>query len=80
MLFLGAYMMIFVIIITNILIALFGETLQQQRDGINDMHDQLTLVIESSYDLPFSTLRQAITRIVPLFAKRWNVMHLLQAQ
>lgn len=69
MLFLGAYMMIFVIIITNILIALFGETLQQQRDGINDMHDQLTLVIESSYDLPFSTLSLAfICRKLDVFS------------
>ena len=53
--FLATYMTIFVIIITNILIALFGETIATETKG-QEMEDQVTLVIESSYDLPFSTM------------------------
>ena len=47
-------MTVFVVIITNILIALFGETLASEQIEDLEMEDHLTLVIEASYDLPFS--------------------------
>ena len=50
---LGIYMTMFVIIITNILIALFGETLSSRKTTHHLMYNRAQLAIESSYDLPF---------------------------
>ena len=50
---LGIYMTMFVIIITNILIALFGETLSSRETTQHLMYNRAQLAIESSYDLPF---------------------------
>ena len=46
-------MTMFVIIITNILIALFGETLSSRKTTQHLMYNRAQLAIESSYDLPF---------------------------
>ena len=46
-------MTVFVIVITNILIALFGETLGSRKATEHLMYNRAQLAIESSYDLPF---------------------------
>ena len=57
---LGAYMTIFVIIITNILIALFSETLNDKETRGHQTYNRAYLVIETSYDLPFSTMNMFV--------------------
>ena len=61
-------MTIFVIIITNILIALFGETLQNKETTGHQMYNRANLVIETSYDLPFSTLNMFVQPILIVWA------------
>ena len=61
-------MTIFVIIITNILIALFGETLQNKETKGHQMYNRANLVIETSYDLPFSTLNMFVQPILIVWA------------
>ena len=61
-------MTIFVIIITNILIALFGETLQNKETKGHQMYNRANLVIETSYDLPFSTLNMFVQPVLIVWA------------
>ena len=61
-------MTIFVIIITNILIALFGETLQNKETKGHQMYNRAHLLIETSYDLPFSTLNMFVQPVLIVWA------------
>ena len=61
-------MTIFFIIITNILIALFGETLQNKETTGHQMYNRANLVIETSYDLPFSTLNMFVQPVLIVWA------------
>ena len=65
-------MTIFVIIITNILIALFSfcysKTLQNKETKGHQMYNRANLVIETSYDLPFSTLNMFVQPVLIVWA------------
>ena len=61
-------MSVFVIIITNILIALFGETLQNKETKGHQMYNRANLVIETSYDLPFSTMNMFVQPLLFVWA------------
>ena len=61
-------MTIFVITITNILIALFGETLQNKETKGHQMYNRANLVIETSYDLPFSILNMFVQPVLIVWA------------
>ena len=61
-------MTIFFIIITNILIALFGETLQNKETKGHQMYNRANLVIETSYDLPFSTFFMFVQPVLIVWA------------